>query len=43
MQGNAVDPRLQAGIGIEALDSAKDFEEDFLGGIGGVGRVFEDR
>ena len=42
MQGDAVDPCLQAGVGVEALDSAKNLEEDFLSGIGGVGGVFED-
>src|SRR5450631_2072565 len=39
MDGNAIDPGLQAGVAVEVADAAKDFEEDFLGEVGGVGGV----
>src|SRR5208337_1379164 len=36
MTRDAVDPGLQAGISVEVPDPAKNFYEDFLGGVGGV-------
>ena len=41
MDRNAIDPGFQAGIGIEILDTAKNFDEDLLGGVGGVGRIVQ--
>ncbi len=41
MYRNPVDPGLQAGIGIEVLDPAKNLDEYFLGGVGRVRRVVQ--
>ena len=39
VEGDAVDPGAQAGVSVEGGDVAEDLDEDFLGDIGGVGRV----
>src|ERR1039458_9395101 len=39
MYRDPVDPSLQAGIGIEILDPAKNLDKYFLGSVGGVGRI----
>src|SRR5580698_11295080 len=42
MNRDAIDPRFQAGVGIEILDAAKDLDEDFLGSIRSIGGIVED-
>ena len=41
MQGDAIEPGAQAGVAVEAANAAEDLDEDFLGDVGGVGRVVE--
>jgi hypothetical protein len=39
MQSDAVDPGAQGRLRVEGADVAEDFDEDFLGEVGGVGGV----
>ena len=41
VQGDPVNPGLQARVRVETADAAKDLDEHFLGGIGCVGRIVE--
>jgi len=41
MQRNTVNPRLETGVGVEPTDPAKNLDEYFLGGVGGVGGIVE--
>ena len=41
MQCNAIDPGTEARLAVEAADVAEDLDEDFLGDVGGVGRVLQ--
>lgn len=41
MQSNAVEPGTKTGVAMKAADAAKDLDEDFLGDVGGIGRIVE--
>lgn len=41
VDGNTIQPRTEAGLAVEAANIAEDFNEDFLGDIGGVGGVLQ--
>src|SRR5215469_12125285 len=41
MNGDAIDPSLQTGLAMKILHPPKHLQEDFLGGIGGIGWVGE--
>src|SRR5437867_2749881 len=42
MNGDPVEPRLQAALAIETLHATKNLEENFLSGIRGISRIGQD-
>ena len=40
-ESDAIEPGAQTGFAMKAANAAKDLDEDFLGDVGGVGRIVE--